>query len=131
MANKKVLVVDDEVHILHVVAIKLRNNGFDVVTAQNGSDALEIIKEQSPDMIVTDYKMPGMTGLEMIQKIRESHLVKAVPVVMLTARGFAVDPEQLDEYDIAEFLSKPFSPKELLRIVEDVLFYRESAVKSD
>jgi len=121
MENKKVLVADDEVHIVQVVAMKLRNNGFEVVTADNGSDAYKICCEEKPDIIVTDYQMPGLTGIELIEKIRGTPGFENVPVIMLTARGFAVDDEQKEKLNIAECLSKPFSPKELLSHVESVL----------
>jgi two-component system alkaline phosphatase synthesis response regulator PhoP len=121
MAGKKVLVVDDEIHIVHVVAIKLRNNGYDVITAENGSEAFKIACEEKPDVIVTDFQMPLMTGLEMVEALRQNSEMADVPVIMLTARGFAIDDNQKQQLRISECLSKPFSPKELLRTVEDVL----------
>jgi len=128
MAERKVLVVDDEVHIVHVVAIKLRNNGFRVISAENGADAFELACSEKPDIIVTDFQMPVMTGLELVEKLRRSEETKDIPVIMLTARGFAVEDEQKSRLmrsgQISEFLSKPFSPKELLRSVEDVLYQK-------
>jgi len=121
MAGKKVLVVDDEIHIVHVVAIKLRNNGYDVITAENGAEGFKVACEEKPDMIVTDFQMPVMTGLEMVEALRQNAETADVPVIMLTARGFAIDDNQKQQLRISECLSKPFSPKELLRTVEDVL----------
>ena len=129
MAGKKVLVVDDEIHIVHVVAIKLRNNGYDVTTASNGAEALELALQNKPDMVVTDFQMPVMTGLELIKQLRGNELTKDVPVVMLTARGFAIEDEQKEDLKISEFISKPFSPKELLRNIEDILY--NNAVKNE
>ncbi len=122
MAEKKVLVVDDEIHIIHVVAIKLRNNGYEVVSAENGAEAYELVLSENPDIIVTDFQMPIMTGLELVQKLRQNDQTKDVPVIMLTARGFAIEDEQKQDLRISEFLSKPFSPKELLRSIEDILY---------
>jgi len=122
MAEKKVLVVDDEIHIIHVVAIKLRNNGYEVVSAENGAEAYELTLSENPDIIVTDFQMPIMTGLELVQKLRRNDQTKDVPVIMLTARGFAIEDEQKQDLQISEFLSKPFSPKELLRTIEDILY---------
>ena len=122
-AEKKVLIVDDEIHIVHVVAIKLRNNGFEVISAQNGRDAFELACEQKPDVIVTDFQMPVMTGLELVEKLRRQPTTKDIPVVMLTARGFAIEDEQVRDLRISEFLSKPFSPKELLKCIEDILYH--------
>ncbi len=122
MPEKKVLVVDDEIHIVHVVGIKLRNNGYEVLSASNGSEAYDIASEEKPDIIVTDYQMPVMSGLELIEKLWENPETKDIPVIMLTARGFAIDQQQREQLNIADCLSKPFSPKELLRYIEDVLY---------
>jgi len=124
MAEKKVLVVDDEIHIVHVVAIKLRNNGYEVITAANGDEAFELVCEEKPDIIVTDFQMPVMTGLELVEKLRRSEATKDIPVIMLTARDFAIEDEQKQDLQISEFVSKPFSPKDLLRSIQDILYHR-------
>ncbi len=124
MSDKKVLVVDDEIHIVHVVAIKLRNNGYVVITAENGAQALESACQEKPDIIVTDLQMPVMTGLEFVAKLRQNEATKNIPVIMLTARSFSVEDEQKQSLQISECLSKPFSPKELLRIIDDVLYQK-------
>jgi two-component system alkaline phosphatase synthesis response regulator PhoP len=124
MADKKVLVVDDEIHIVHVVAIKLRNNGYEVMTAANGDEAFELACDEKPDIIVTDFQMPVMTGLELLEKIRQNEATKDIPAILLTARSFAIEDEQKQNLQISECLSKPFSPKELLRCIEDVLYQR-------
>ena len=124
MAKKKVLVVDDEIHIVHVVAIKLRNNGYEVVTASNGAEAFEIACNEKPDIIVTDYQMPVMTGIQLVENIRAEASISDMPVILLTARSFAVEDEQTERLQISQCLSKPFSPKELLRYIEDVLHER-------
>lgn len=122
MANKKVLVVDDEIHIVHVVTIKLRNNGYDVVSASDGAEAYELACSEKPDIVVTDYQMPVMTGLELIEKLRGTEATKDIPVIMLTARSFSVEDQQKERLRISKCLSKPFSPKELLRDIDDVLY---------
>lgn len=121
MSEKKVLVADDEIHIVHVVAMKLRNNGFDVVTAENGVESLKLACSEKPDVIVTDFQMPAMTGLEMIEQLRKHSDMDDVPVIMLTARGFAIEPEQMERLKIFKCISKPFSPKDLLANVEEAL----------
>ncbi len=126
MAGKKVLVVDDEIHIVHVVAIKLRNNGFEVISAGDGQEGFKLACEEKPDIIITDFQMPIMTGLEMVQKLRCCEQTKDTPGIMLTARGFAVGDEQKRDLPISECLSKPFSPKELLRDIEDILYQSAS-----
>jgi two-component system, OmpR family, alkaline phosphatase synthesis response regulator PhoP len=130
MTGKKVLIVDDEIHIVHVVAIKLRNNGYEVITANNGAEAYELACTENPDIIVTDYQMPVMSGIELIQKLRENEQTKDLPVIMLTARSFAISKEQQECMKISGCLSKPFSPRELLGNVEDILYHKEVVVES-
>ncbi len=125
MADKTVLVVDDEIHIVHIVAIKLRNNGYEVISADNGAEALELALREKPDIVVTDYQMPVMTGLELVENLRQHDQTKDIPVIMLTARSFAIEQEQQDALQISECLSKPFSPRELLGNIEDILYQKE------
>ena len=121
MSNKTILVADDEVHIVQVVAIKLRNGGYTVVTAPNGTEALEIMKDTPCDAVITDFQMPGMNGLELVEKLRSNPATASIPVIMLTARGFAIDQDQKESLGIAHCLSKPFSPRELLMVLEETL----------
>jgi len=121
MSKSKVLVVDDEIHILHVVAIKLRNNDFEVLIAEDGAEALELAFKEKPDIIIADIQMPIMSGLELVAKLRENEHTKNIPVLLLTARNFSIEDKQKQELKISECLSKPFSPRELLRMVKDIL----------
>jgi CheY-like chemotaxis protein len=125
MADKKVLIVDDEIHIVHVVAIKLRNNGYEVISADNGAEAFDLAMKEKPDIIVTDFQMPIMTGMELVEKLRQHGETKDIPVIVLTARSFAIPQEQQKKLQISGCLSKPFSPKELLGNIEDVLYEKE------
>jgi CheY-like chemotaxis protein len=124
MSKKRVLIVDDEIHIVHVVAIKLRNNDYEVITADNGAEAFKLACSENPDIIVTDFQMPVMTGLELIEKIRQCDQTKDIPVIMLTARSFAIEDQQKEDLQISQCLSKPFSPKELLENIEDILYHQ-------
>ena len=90
MTGKRVLIVDDEVHIVHVVSIKLRNNGYEVISADNGAEAYELACKEKPDIIVSDFQMPVMSGLELVEKLRECDTTQDIPVIMLTARSFAI-----------------------------------------
>jgi two-component system, OmpR family, alkaline phosphatase synthesis response regulator PhoP len=116
-----ILVVDDEVHILHVVSLKLRNAGYDVVTAENGEEGLAVALERLPALVITDFQMPFMSGLELCQKMKESPATTAIPALMLTARGFSLAPADLEKTNIAGVLSKPFSPREVLARVQDLI----------
>ena len=121
MPDKKILIADDEVHIIQVVAIKLKNNGFQVFTAENGEKAYELACAEKPDLVITDFQMPVMTGLELIEKLRQNPDTASVPVIMLTARGFAIEEGVRQNLKISDCLSKPFSPRELLQNVQQVL----------
>ena len=123
----KVLIVDDEIHIVQVVDIKLRNNGFDVITCESGAQALDLASNEKPDIVVTDFQMPLMTGLELVQNLRSQPDTADMPVVLLTARDFAIKNEQKENLKISACVSKPFSPRELLQTVEEVLKQTVSA----
>jgi two-component system, OmpR family, alkaline phosphatase synthesis response regulator PhoP len=129
MAGNKVLIADDEIHIIHVVAIKLKNNGYEVITAGNGAEAYDLACSESPDIIVTDCQMPFLTGLELIEKLRATEHTKDIPVVLLTARSFAISEEIQEQLKVEACLSKPFSPKELLKSIQDILHEKEVALK--
>jgi two-component system alkaline phosphatase synthesis response regulator PhoP len=130
MAGRKVLVVDDEIHIVHVVAIKFRNNGFEVVSAGNGEEGFKLACEEKPDIIIADLKMPIMTGLEMVEKLRGCEQTKDIPVIMLTARGFTLEDSKIRDLQISGYISKPFSPKKLLKDAENILYQRELVQKN-
>ncbi len=121
MTGKVALVVDDEQHIVHVVALKLRNAGLEVITASDGEQAYELASKSPPDIVITDLQMPYMNGLELCQKLRENPATSAVPALMLTARGHALSKEDLAGTNISEVLAKPFSPREILSRVEVLL----------
>jgi CheY-like chemotaxis protein len=125
MTPRKVLVVDDEVHIVHVVAIKLRNNGYEPITAGNGQEAYDLACRENPDIIIADYMMPVMTGLELLEKLRENEATRNIPFVLLTARNFAIDDVNQQRLKVSQCITKPFSPKELLRNIEDILYQKE------
>ena len=117
----KVLIVDDEVHILHVIALKLRNARYEVITSQDGRDALELAQVELPDLIITDYQMPHLSGLELCQRLRQIPSTRNIPAVMLTARGFSLDEAAMAAAGIKMCINKPFAPRELLRLVDEIL----------
>ena len=119
--GKKILVADDESHILHVVSLKLRNAGFEVVTAHDGQEALELASSEKPDLLITDYHMPQLSGLELCQKLKQDPNTCKIPAIMLTARGYHLEPHDTEQSGILRMLSKPFSPRHLLATVNEVL----------
>jgi CheY-like chemotaxis protein len=116
-----ILVVDDETHILAVVSLKLRNAGYDVVTAEDGEEGLAVALESLPDLVITDFQMPFMTGLEFCQKLKETPQTSAIPALMLTARGFSLTDDDVRRTNVAGVLSKPFSPREVLSRVQNLI----------
>jgi CheY-like chemotaxis protein len=118
---RKILVADDETHILHVVSLKLRNAGFNVLTARDGQEALEIAQQELPDLVITDYHMPQLSGLELCQRLKQDPRTSHIPAIMLTARGYQLEPRDTQQSGILRMLSKPFSPRQLLTTVNEVL----------
>jgi two-component system, OmpR family, alkaline phosphatase synthesis response regulator PhoP len=121
MSEKTILVADDESHILHVVSLKLRNAGFKVITARDGQEALEMAQAQHPDLLITDYHMPQLSGLELCQRLKQDARTADIPAIMLTARGYHLEPRDTEQSGILRMLSKPFSPRHLLLTVNEVL----------
>lgn len=121
MGEKKILVADDETHILHVVSLKLRNAGFNVLTARDGQEALELAQSELPDLIITDYHMPQLSGLELCQRLKQDPATSGIPAIMLTARGYHLEPHDTQQSGILRMLSKPFSPRQLLTTVNEML----------
>ena len=121
MSEKTILVADDESHILHVVSLKLRNAGFRVITARDGQEALEMAQAQHPDLLITDYHMPQLSGLELCQRLKQDARTSDIPAIMLTARGYHLEPRDTEQSGILRMLSKPFSPRHLLSTVNEVL----------
>ena len=121
MNAKTILVADDESHILHVVSLKLRNAGFRVLTARDGQEALEMAQLEHPDLLITDYHMPQLSGLELCQRLKQDVRTSSIPAIMLTARGYHLEPQDTEQSGILRMLSKPFSPRHLLSTVTEVL----------
>lgn len=121
MTTHKALVVDDEAHITHVVSLKLRNAGFEVITASDGEEGFEQACATHPDILITDLQMPYMTGLELCERLKQNKATANIPAILLTARGHALSAEDLRKTNIREVLSKPFSPREVLAKAERLL----------
>jgi two-component system, OmpR family, alkaline phosphatase synthesis response regulator PhoP len=118
---RTILLVDDEPHITHVMALKLRGAGFTVVTARDGEEALELAKEHRPDLVITDLQMPYMSGLELCVRLRRTPETSETPALMLTARGYVLDPFDLQQTNIKQVLPKPFSARDILARAQEVL----------
>ncbi len=120
--GKKVLLCDDDIHILRSAEIKVSRSGYEVRIAQDGQEAWELILQDRPDILVTDVQMPRLDGIELIRRIRENPETRDLPVLMLTAKGFELPPEEMaDKLGVTDILAKPFSPRELVSIIDRTL----------
>ena len=116
-----VLVADDESHILNVVSMKLRRGGYEVVTASDGAEALELARGPSrPALVLTDFNMPRMNGLELCRALAATDGWSA-PAVLLTAQDGGLDAEELRAAGVVEVVNKPFSPRALLAVADRLL----------
>ena len=116
--RKTILVVDDEPRLVEAVSLNLELEGFDVINASNGYEALQKITEQIPDLVILDGMMPEMDGFQALKEIRE---ISTVPVIMLTVLGEETDKIRGLELGADDYMTKPFSPKELVTRVKAML----------
>ena len=121
MAKQKILVVDDEPDILEMVGVNLKSAGFEVVTAANGADALKKAATLGPDLIVLDVLLPESDGLEVCKGIRRNPRTAAIPIIMLTAKASEVDRVVGLELGADDYVTKPFSPRELILRIKKLL----------
>ncbi len=116
-ASRPILVADDESHILNVVALKLRRAGYNVVTASDGQMLVKLARQIGPALIVTDFHMPHLSGLEACLELAKDPQWK-VPALLLTARDRELSEEDRQASHIVAVINKPFSPRALLAAVE-------------
>lgn len=120
--TNRVLLCDDDVHILRAAEFKLKRAGLDVCTAGDGQEGWELIQQQKPDLVVTDCQMPRLDGFGLVARIRQNDDTASLPVLMLTAKGFEIDQQEAaDTWNVLEVIAKPFSPRELLQKVKAAL----------
>jgi DNA-binding response OmpR family regulator len=117
MRQYRVLVVDDEQHILNFLSSKLRASGYEVLTASNGVEALEQVEAQEPDLVVLDILMPKKDGFETLKELRT---FSPVPTIILSAKGTNADKVKGLSLGADDYLAKPFSPDELIARIEAV-----------
>jgi CheY-like chemotaxis protein len=119
--QRRILVADDEEYIVRVVSFKLESAGYEVVEAIDGADAWSKVRAGGIDLVLTDHQMPLMTGLELAGRINADPATPHIPVIMLTARGFRLDAEEIVASRIVELIAKPFSPRGLLDRIRETL----------
>jgi DNA-binding response OmpR family regulator len=126
LSKKRILIVDDDAFIRRPLEFILREEGFAPVTAVNGEDGLAKLEGELPDLIVLDVMMPGMDGFTVCRRVRTDPRFASIPVILLTAKGQESDRERGFAAGATEFMSKPYSPSELLRRVREILSERET-----
>ena len=129
MTNKKVLIVDDEEHIRELIKFNLKKEGYDTEVAVNGTEALKIIREIKFDLILLDLMLPEIDGLEVCKEIRRNEETSDIPVMMITAKGEEFDKVLGLELGADDYITKPFSIRELMARVKALL--RRSNVKKE
>jgi two-component system alkaline phosphatase synthesis response regulator PhoP len=117
----KILVADDEIYMLRLLELTLKKGGFEVLTCRDGQAALALAASAAPQLIVLDVMMPGLDGLGALRQLKENPATKAIPVVMLSAKGHALTRVEAEVAGAALFLAKPFSPNQLLGEVQKIL----------
>lgn len=117
----KILVVDDEADILNLLDYNLKKAGFQVLLAKDGPEAIEAAKAKGPALIILDIMLPDMEGTEVLKRLKGSEDTRQIPVIMLTAKGEEVDKVVGFELGAEDYITKPFSPRELILRVKAVL----------
>lgn len=118
MRKRMILVVDDEPAIVRLTRAKLQADGYAVITAERGAEALKLLDDERPDLVILDLMMPEMDGFETLRNMRKS---SSIPVIMLTARGSDADKLRGFESGVDDYITKPFNPDELSARVAAVL----------
>jgi phosphate regulon transcriptional regulator PhoB len=121
VGTKKILVVDDEPDIVALVSYNLKKEGFEIVEALDGEEALSKIKNQTFDFVILDLMLPGIQGMELCRILRNDTKTKNIPIIMLTAKGEEIDRILGLEIGADDYMAKPFSPRELVARVKAVL----------
>jgi DNA-binding response OmpR family regulator len=116
-----VVAADDDPDILNLVTLRLERAGYEVLTARDGEQALELCSQRAPDLILLDVSMPKLTGLDVARRLRELPATAATPIVLLTARASETDRAAGHEAGATAYLTKPFSPQELSARVGELL----------
>lgn len=118
---KKVVVIDDEPFILMMIEDKLRNARIEVVTLRSSVNAVEVIRKEKPGLVILDWMMPEISGIEVCRALKQDSETADIPIFMLTAKGQDADEQLGLRSGVARYITKPFSPKALLEMVQEVI----------
>ena len=126
--TQKILIADDEPHMRRLAELSLRKGGYELFSARNGREAVELALRQLPDLIILDMSMPELDGLGALKELKQNAATQNIPVIMLTARGHELARQDAETSGASLFLTKPFSPSQLLAEVRRLS--RPEAAKS-
>ncbi|MGD9143793.1 MAG: response regulator [Dehalococcoidia bacterium] len=121
MADKKILVVDDEPHVVRTLALFLKKEGYKVASAGNGEEALNLVHEYKPDLMLLDAMMPKKNGYEVCEEIRSDSALRDIHIIIVSARGQEADREKAISLGADEFITKPFSLAGIIRRAKEIL----------
>lgn len=121
MSKRRIAVVEDEPDIAEIIAYNLGREGFEVKHAEHGTEGLKLIKEWRPDMAILDIMLPGMDGVEICRNIRQAERIRDMPIIMLSAKDDEIDVVLGLRMGADDYITKPFSPRELLERVKAIL----------
>ena len=121
MSKGKILVVDDEINITQILEFSIGAEGYEVISAQNGEEAIDKARREQPDLIILDIMMPIIDGYEACRILKANPLTKNIPVVLLTAKGRDIDKRLGYEVGATDYIIKPFSPNKLVDRIHELL----------
>lgn len=121
MTKEKILIVEDEKDIVKILEYNLKKEGFRVITVYDGEDAIDLATREHPDIVLLDLMLPGMDGLEVCKSLKAQNKSKDIPIIMLTAKSQEADKVLGLELGADDYVTKPFSPRELLARIKAVL----------
>ena len=121
VVSEKVLIIDDEMHIVELLRFNLETSGYKTIYSYDGFDGFIKAREEKPDLILLDWMLPNISGIEVLKKIRQDADLKKIPVIMLTAKNMEDDKVEGLEVGADDYITKPFSIKELLARITSVM----------
>jgi two-component system phosphate regulon response regulator PhoB len=124
----KILVVEDEQAIREMLEMVFENEGFEIIAVESAERALESLSDRIPDLILLDWMLPGISGIELEKRLKKSNSYNAIPIILLTARGEEEDKIKGLETGADDFITKPFSPKELIARIKAVVRRTNKAI---
>ena len=117
-ASKRVLICDDDPVILRLLQVNLELEGYDVLLAHHGENAIQVANAEHPDLVILDIMMPRLDGYQTCERLKANDATKDIPVVFLSAKAQQADIDRGKEFGVADYLTKPFDPNDLIDVVQ-------------